>query len=114
MDISDIRLEQFEAWEHVHIPTLSSGLNVIHLDAGARAIDFSRFLHGVLCGFEEKLGQTSAGSLSFVRADGQHDSTEYRLSRHARRDGQRATVRGAGSEDDDVVHHSSKRAEYRD
>ena len=85
MQIRDIRLEQYGAWEHVDIPRLSPGVNVIFLDDGARAIDFSRFLHGMLVGFREKRGQTNAGSITFLDQS-QRRNTVWRLDRHARAD----------------------------
>jgi|GEM_PF-3950014 len=89
MELRDIRLEQFAAWEHVQIAPLDAGLNVIFLDDDARPIDFSRFLHGVVAGFEPKRGQTTAGSMTFVRRDrASRRSQLWRLDRHARRDGQ--------------------------
>ncbi len=101
MDIRDIRLERFGAWEHVQVSHLSPGLNVVFLDDGARAVDFSRFIQGMLVGFESTLGNSHAGTLTFVEpievapskanptahASG---NTIWRLDRFERRDGQEA------------------------
>ena len=63
VEIRKIRAGNAGCWNDVVIESLGQGLNVIHLDDGGRAVDFSRFLHGVLFGFGDVGKQTLAGSV---------------------------------------------------
>lgn len=63
MEIQRIRTGRAGCWNDVVIESLGKGLNVIHLDDGGRAVDFSRFLHGVLFGFGDVGKQALTGSL---------------------------------------------------
>lgn len=59
MDIREIRIDQFGCWQDVAVHSLPQGVNLIHLDDGGRPADFSRFLYGVIFGFEDH--KTHAG-----------------------------------------------------
>lgn len=69
MDIREIRIDQFGCWQDVVVNSLPLGMNVIHLDDGGQPVEFSRFLHGVLFGFEKGRKLSAGGALVFADAD---------------------------------------------
>ena len=89
MYIREIRIDQFGCWQDVLIRSLGSTVSVVHLDDGGHPIDFARFLHGVLHGFDNSNLSLSAGSI--LLEDGtllrrQFDSDQREI-RHVTRDG---------------------------
>ena len=64
MDIREIHIEHFGCWQDVSIRSLSPGLNIIHLDDGARPVEFAEFVNGMLFGFASDC-PVAAGTLVF-------------------------------------------------
>lgn len=76
MGISEIHIDEYGCWQFVDIGPIRSGLTLVHLDDGARPIDFARFLNGVLFGFDGSRHTRSSGHIALRRGN-----ETWRLSR---------------------------------